>query len=151
MQNFIFKTLYHFYHFSSAQPRITSKLDIMRLDNGGVRFISSAEASGVDEYRWLKNNVEIRESTNVTVHTKVENNVIEGTLEFNSFNELNDGDIIKAVINNTNIRGETMEDSDRAVLFTISPSTCITTNGKFNSRIIINMQVSLTKYVIQKK
>ena len=74
------------------------------------------------------------------------NNVIEGTLEFINFNELNDGDIIKAVINNTNIRGQTMEDSNRAVLFTISPSTttitsttcisttCITTNGKFNSK-----------------
>ena len=121
----------------------------MRLDNGGVRFMSSAEASGVDEYRWLKNNVEIRESTNVTiVHTKL-GNMIRGTLEFSSFNELKDRDIIKAVINNTNIRGQTMEDSDRAVLFTISPSTCITcitTNGKFNSRIIIDIQVSLTKY-----
>ena len=69
-----------------------------------------------------------------------ENNMIRGTLEFNSFNELNDEDIIKAVINNTNIHGETMEDSNRAVLFTISPSTCITsttcitTNGKFNSK-----------------
>ena len=79
--------------------------------------------------------------------------MIRGTLEFNNFNELNDEDIIKAVINNTNIHGETMEDSDRAVLFTISPSTCIAsttciaTNGKFNSRIIIDIQISSTMYM----
>ena len=125
--------------FPLVQPNISDELQIIRSENG-IKFISLAEASGVDEYRWFKNKFEIRESINVTIDNIPQGiNVIEGTLEFNSFNELNDGDIIKAVINNTNIRGETMEDSDRAVLFTISPSTCITsttcitTNGKFNS------------------
>ena len=133
--------------FPLVQPKISDELQIIRSENG-VKFISSTVASGVDECRWLKNNIEIRESSNVTiVNTKLGNNMIRGTVEFNSFNELNDRDIIKAVINNTNIRGETMEDSDRAVLFTVPPSTCITTNGKLNSRIIIDIQISLTKYM----
>ena len=120
--------------FPLVQPKIIDELQIIRSGNR-IKFISSAVASDVDEYQWLKNNIEIRDSINVTIdNIPQENNVIEGTLEFNSFNELNDGDVIKAVINNTNIYGQTMEDSDRAVLFTVPPSTCITTNGKFNSK-----------------
>ena len=124
-----------------VQPKISDELQIMRLENGGVQFISSAEASGVGEYRWFINTIEIRDSTNVRIDNMPQkgNNTIRGTLKFINF-KLNDGDVIKAVINNTNIYGQTMEDSDRAVLFTISPSTCITsttcitTNGKFNSK-----------------